>query len=116
MKIKLGKLFNSIKNNRCCPTFHFVSYSKLFKSNISYNKLNSNQLQTSSKNFSLKQNLMLFYYTFIYNESSDMLSIIEAILHPFVDCFGRLLRVVGWVKIMLFLFIIFLLIKKRFSC
>jgi hypothetical protein len=98
MKIKLGKLFNSIKNFRCNPMINFTLFSKLFKSNKPYDALNHQKASVSNK-FTTKQNITLFYYTFIYNESNDLLSIMETILHPFIDCLGRLLKIIGWVKI-----------------
>jgi hypothetical protein len=96
MKIKPGKFFNSIKNVRCCQIIHFFNLIKLFKSNKSYEEINNNQKSNSNK-LSWKENIRLFYYTFIYNESNDMLSVMEAFLHPFIDCLGRFLRILGWV-------------------
>ena len=86
MKPKIGKLFNSIKNSglTCC-----LNNSP---------KVNTADVLNGKKRFSCKDQLRLIYYTLFHNESNNLLTVIETLLYPLIECFNVFMRFIGWVK------------------
>ncbi len=113
MKLKIGKIFNSIKychvTNRlnCCLFRNFFQFSKPSSTYTKLDERSVNSSQEASTSKSAKSSnsctnyFRLIYFTFFHNESNDILGFLETVCHPFIECFGRCLRIIGWVRYML---------------
>lgn len=92
MRLKLGKIINSVfQNGNCCCIFNKYRQTPLLP-----------QTSTSGvPKITFKQKLNLIYYTFFYNERSDSLLAVETILHPFMGFMNIFLRYFGKIFVVL---------------
>ena len=120
MRLKPGKICNSLKS--ISPTACLQRLCSCCCICASRSSMSSNSSGTNKP--TLKKELKLIYYTFLYNHHNDSLTALETVLYPFVDMMTSFVKILGWVfnwdrlksiLRLLFLFALFSLVS-RFIC
>lgn len=93
MRLKPGKICNSLKS--ISPTACLQRLCSCCCICASRSSMSSNSGGTNKP--TLKKELKLIYYTFLYNHHNDSLTALETVLYPLVDMMTSFVKILGWV-------------------
>jgi hypothetical protein len=94
MRFRLAKILNSLKNIKKCPSPKLCCCCCASQTN----SLPTHTSNNNQKKKSIKENLRLFYHTFLYNELNDPMTAVETMLAPFINSLNQFVRIVGVVS------------------